>query len=1407
MEKEKFIGRAEKLFEFERELSSLRENQLKYNILIYKGQEGTGKSFLLKKLKEYAHKKRFKILSIDGHFLTRNEKLFNELMTSLGHLSKAFQGLIKKHDINFYNIVIHEQINHLIEGIKKITKKRPVLLFIDDLEYLNINFLRLIFLISEMLTNNRFLIICSMEEQNIQKILLPIVSSAEVGYKSFSVGNFDETELRDYLKINNLPSDMLFYYIKSIYGNNIKKIKFIISNYNALSDYLASYSYDIEFFKLIGFLYDKLDTDTKTLLLRLISYDNIVPLDLFTDQADIILNLCTMRFIKKVKVDDKDYIALYLSEISEFLFDAQNNNIDERNTRLKIEIKELEKCSCLISRHYKAMFLVETGQFRPYLPMIMMLIDEYLKNNQYKTISGMILKILKNTVYNGNIDIPVYIELIRMLTTCFSNSVYEIKSRHSIEELLSRPMPDIIRAYLLYSYIFVLLSSGDINNTIDQTINLTNLLKSMKDDSYSCGLLLDTYRVAFSKIPGFSNTFIIKSFGKIGIIKHDVVLRAKYLSRLAHLYHNQGNPRRARDLIDKILILIEKIENRRVLLDIYNTIGISLPQDSHENIPELIGYLKKSAVLSRELGDLKGEHRALNNLGVLFPKISNIEKAYYYLGLCAEMSRFNNDYDGIALISNNIATVFFEYGDWDKALEYIARSITYSGKILNKSTYITAISNLVMINTLRGNLIIARQYSNKFQEEIKNINQVDKKIIFYSIMSDLEFFDKHFSKAVKYIISAFNMALKYGLHRHALDYAMRLYEFYLLKNKDHKKITYYIDYLRNNLVNDREKLANYKRLEAMNLLKLENYTESIRLIEESIALHKSLNSAKNEFAGVYLIASVIYMKAYKNNPNMLIYQRTSNFYLESSQQIFLVLNSMNLLKIYAELPFCSIIRQKTIPDYGAGELDGEKRHFEKIANNLYNRIDILENIINHPKLSNQKALSQNMVELLKDSFFSISFSFKGVMNKVESKINSLGKSSQSFIDLLAISKKINTIFSTKELFGIIMDSIINILQAERSFIFLYDDIKGLNLEAAHSINAQEIECFPEDIVIKICEKSFRNNLFISDYAEIASTKACNLSDNKRYYFAIPLNIEQKAIGCLYLDLPYNMANFDPTHKRLAQLFAEYASIAIDKAHNIEELHKAMENLKTLDRLKSEFISIASHELRTPLVTIKGYLELLLKGLLGNFNDKQIKALQLSNTNLERLTKLVDNIIIFAEIDRGEESLYKELFDVNVLISSLTDEIMEYITERKQELHRELCPGPLKVYGDIEKIKIAFLNVLMNAIRFTPDHGKIDVRTFHTEKHIHIEISDNGIGMSSKDIPKIFDTFYEIQKSTYHKSGTFEFLSGGCGLGLPMTKAIVELHSGKINVESEPKKGSKFTIKFPKIENIDYDKPK
>jgi signal transduction histidine kinase len=239
----------------------------------------------------------------------------------------------------------------------------------------------------------------------------------------------------------------------------------------------------------------------------------------------------------------------------------------------------------------------------------------------------------------------------------------------------------------------------------------------------------------------------------------------------------------------------------------------------------------------------------------------------------------------------------------------------------------------------------------------------------------------------------------------------------------------------------------------------------------------------------------------------------------------------------------------------------------------------------------------------------------------------------------------------------------------------------------------------------------------------------------------------------------------------------------------KELESKNKRLQELDRLKSDFISTVSHELRTPLSITKEGISLVLDQIPGKINEKQEKILTTAKNNIDRLARIIDNLLDISKIEAGKVELKKELVNIKDLIKQLALSFEPKMKERGLEIKVNIAKGEINIYADADKITQVFTNLIYNAIKFTKN-GFIEVSARERNNEVECTVADTGIGISQEDLPKVFSKFQQFGRSP----GPGE---KGTGLGLSIAKGIVELHRGKIRVESKLGKGTKFIFTLPK----------
>jgi signal transduction histidine kinase len=242
------------------------------------------------------------------------------------------------------------------------------------------------------------------------------------------------------------------------------------------------------------------------------------------------------------------------------------------------------------------------------------------------------------------------------------------------------------------------------------------------------------------------------------------------------------------------------------------------------------------------------------------------------------------------------------------------------------------------------------------------------------------------------------------------------------------------------------------------------------------------------------------------------------------------------------------------------------------------------------------------------------------------------------------------------------------------------------------------------------------------------------------------------------------------------------------AERTAELQEALRKLSELSQMKANFVANVSHELRTPLTHVKGYLELLTTESLGPLSAEQKNALQISQRAAGRLESLIDNLILFSLAARGEMTLRLAPVNLNKVAGEIINYSRTKADDRNVALHSNLQPDIPSVQADEEKISWAILQLIDNAIKFTPSGGEVTLSVQpESDTLIMVSVSDTGIGIPASRLNEIFEPFHQLDaSSTRHYGGT--------GLGLALVRDIVSAHGSVIEVQSEDRKGTRF--RFP-----------
>ena len=292
----------------------------------------------------------------------------------------------------------------------------------------------------------------------------------------------------------------------------------------------------------------------------------------------------------------------------------------------------------------------------------------------------------------------------------------------------------------------------------------------------------------------------------------------------------------------------------------------------------------------------------------------------------------------------------------------------------------------------------------------------------------------------------------------------------------------------------------------------------------------------------------------------------------------------------------------------------------------------------------------------------------------------------------------------------------------------------------------------------------------------------------RSVLAVPLLREDRILGALTV-WRKETGSFSAEVVNLLQTFAMQSALAIQNARLFREIEDKSRQIEAANRHKSEFLANMSHELRTPLNAIIGFSEVLGERLFGELNEKQAEYTEDILSSGRHLLSLINEILDLSKVEAGRMELELATFDLPTALENARTFVRERAVRHAITLDLALDERLGDFVGDERKIKQILLNLLSNAVKFTPEGGRIELRANQVDGIVEISVSDTGIGIAPEDQATIFEEFRQVGGDYAHKKE-------GTGLGLTLAKKFVELHGGRIWVESEVGKGSTFIFTLP-----------
>jgi signal transduction histidine kinase len=392
--------------------------------------------------------------------------------------------------------------------------------------------------------------------------------------------------------------------------------------------------------------------------------------------------------------------------------------------------------------------------------------------------------------------------------------------------------------------------------------------------------------------------------------------------------------------------------------------------------------------------------------------------------------------------------------------------------------------------------------------------------------------------------------------------------------------------------------------------------------------------------------------------------------------------------------------------------------------------------------------------------------------------------------IVEVSLTLNSTLDPEQLLQYIIKTATELLDCEAASILLYDEKRGELFFATAANAAKQLANIPVPLEGSIAGTIFLENrpLIINNvqqdprhYAPVGE----QINFQPRTLLGVPMRIRNRVTGVLEA-LNKRSGEFSSADTDLLSIIASQAAIAIQNARLIQALQKAYDELSRVDKLKSDFISIASHELRTPLGVLLGYATFLQEESQGQASEMASKVLN-SALKLRELVEAMTNLNL---IQVGSTRIEFKPVPIQQVILAAVKEIQIAAEAKNQKLSFSLPEKALIVQADPEKLKLVFINLLNNAVRFTQPEGEIWVGVKPMHNEAWVEVRDTGVGIPPEELENIFKEFYQVEDHMTRRVG-------GLGLGLSIARGIVKLHNGRIWAESKGQgQGATFKVALP-----------
>jgi signal transduction histidine kinase len=371
----------------------------------------------------------------------------------------------------------------------------------------------------------------------------------------------------------------------------------------------------------------------------------------------------------------------------------------------------------------------------------------------------------------------------------------------------------------------------------------------------------------------------------------------------------------------------------------------------------------------------------------------------------------------------------------------------------------------------------------------------------------------------------------------------------------------------------------------------------------------------------------------------------------------------------------------------------------------------------------------------------------------------------------------------------ILDAAASLIGRGSASLYRWDEHAGL-LRLAESVRAERDIAPP---LLRagegVCGQAFLTlkPVIVNDYQGWEHAVRSSRAAGQRAALAVPLIRAGHGLGALAVRSTHAVARFDDDDARLLSLFADQAVAALTTVELLDQQRRAVEELERLNSAKSNFVSIVSHEFRTPLTGIQGFSELIRD---ENLTREEMKEYAGDiNKDAQRLNRMITEMLDLDRMESGRMTLNRERADVNAIVAEAAQRLAS--NAARHPILLNLDPELPLIEIDKDKINQVLLNLLSNAVKYSPEGGEIAVSTRVEGQMVHVFVRDSGMGIPADSLEKVFERFSRLE------SGATRYIQG-TGLGLPISRQIIEMHGGRAWVESTLGEGSVFQFTLPLV---------